>query len=556
MIWNPWTVFLLIASLPNFLEGRNILLKSAPQLCPIEDGNLIGVELFVEDEEECFKFCENSKECLFFRFFHALDQKPSQCYLFNTCGRHVESATSNCQLSRENTIDVRPFVPTESQCQIRCQQERDCGYYKYFTDESSLESLDESNDVLLTLKEDTKSEFCYLLRSCAKRMVEKTKCVLGKNNFLDVKFFVQSSEKCGKHCLETEGCRYYWWYSIEESEHPMYCYLFRQCAASDAEPEVTLILGGRHPGHHFISNKDENDVVSRNEVCTLAMSESSFAELDRAGATSEYVNGSIIFCGGKNNRQVFSSCLEYDVTTNIWTNHSTMSEPREEASSVTIGSVTYVIGGVGSRTIEGFDANKESPSTSWLLGPDMPGERARSCAVTIDNQTLVVIGGHNNLTMIPQSSTFVLNIEDSIWRQDAIPDMIEARMDHACVYVEFEDTHGILVSGGLGPEKQVLDSVEFYDILTQKWTLTSALKVGRTEHTMSLVYGIPTVTGGLSSNEFLSSIEQFDKSSNSWNVPLKREWKVISHSLKSPRYEMTSVSIPASKLDTCDATII
>ncbi|CAB4067408.1 unnamed protein product [Lepeophtheirus salmonis] len=500
MIWNPWTVFLLIASLPNFLEGRNILLKSAPQLCPIEDGNLIGVELFVEDEEECFKFCENSKECLFFRFFHALDQKPSQCYLFNTCGRHVESATSNCQLSRENTIDVRPFVPTESQCQIRCQQERDCGYYKYFTDESSLESLDESNDVLLTLKEDTKSEFCYLLRSCAKRMVEKTKCVLGKNNFLDVKFF-------------------------KESEHPMYCYLFRQCAASDAEPEVTLILGGRHPGHHFISNKDENDVVSRNEVCTLAMSESSFAELDRAGATSEYVNG-------------------------------TMSEPREEASSVTIGSVTYVIGGVGSRTIEGFDANKESPSTSWLLGPDMPGERARSCAVTIDNQTLVVIGGHNNLTMIPQSSTFVLNIEDSIWRQDAIPDMIEARMDHACVYVEFEDTHGILVSGGLGPEKQVLDSVEFYDILTQKWTLTSALKVGRTEHTMSLVYGIPTVTGGLSSNEFLSSIEQFDKSSNSWNVPLKREWKVISHSLKSPRYEMTSVSIPASRLDTCDATII
>ena len=44
----------------------------------------------------------------------------------------------------------------------------------------------------------------------------------------------------------------------------------------------------------------------------------------------------------------------------------------------------------------------------------------------------------------------------------------------------------------------VLDSAEFLDLNTKKWTKTSSLKVGRTEHAMALVYGIPTVIGGIS----------------------------------------------------------
>jgi hypothetical protein len=52
------------------------------------------------------------------------------------------------------------------------------------------------------------------------------------------------------------------------------------------------------------------------------------------------------------------------------------------------------------------------------------------------------------------------------------------------------------MSAGLGAENEVLDSAEFYDLDANKWTTTSALKVGRTEHVMGLVYGIPTVIGG------------------------------------------------------------
>ena len=73
---------------------------------------------------------------------------------------------------------------------------------------------------------------------------------------------------------------------------------------------------------------------------------------------------------------------------------------------------------------------------------------------------------------------------------------IEARKDHACLYVELETTKGLLVTGGLGVEGQVLHSAEFYDIKAQKWSQVSSLKIGRTEHSMALIYGIPTAIGG------------------------------------------------------------
>ena len=53
---------------------------------------------------------------------------------------------------------------------------------------------------------------------------------------------------------------------------------------------------------------------------------------------------------------------------------------------------------------------------------------------------------------------------------------------------------------------------------------------------------------GLSGTEFLSSIEQFDKSSASWNVPLQRDWRIINHVLNSARYEMAVASIPISQV--------
>jgi hypothetical protein len=34
-------------------------------------------------------------------------------------------------------------------------------------------------------------------------------------------------------------------------------------SVSDDEPEVSLVVGGRHPGHYFIDSDNFNDIVTR-----------------------------------------------------------------------------------------------------------------------------------------------------------------------------------------------------------------------------------------------------------------------------------------------------
>ena len=75
------------------------------------------------------------------------------------------------------------------------------------------------------------------------------------------------------------------------------------------------------------------------------------------------------------------------------------------------------------------------------------------------------------------------------------------------------------MTGGQGADDEVLGSAEFFDLSTQQWTMViivilrftieevksesdkniqvSSLKVARTEHVMSLIYGVPTIIGWL-----------------------------------------------------------
>ncbi len=50
-----------------------------------------------------------------------------------------------------------------------------------------------------------RDEFCYILRSCSKRMVDNVECTLGRNNFLDVKYFVPNVQECRQHCQVLQG---------------------------------------------------------------------------------------------------------------------------------------------------------------------------------------------------------------------------------------------------------------------------------------------------------------------------------------------------------------
>merc|ERR1712137_310342 len=84
------------------LTAVRSLFASAPQVCPITSWNLLEVELFVESEQACFSICEATKDCNFYRFFNDLSPaKPSQCFMFKTCGRSVVEAGPDCVVNKE-----------------------------------------------------------------------------------------------------------------------------------------------------------------------------------------------------------------------------------------------------------------------------------------------------------------------------------------------------------------------------------------------------------------------------------------------------------------------
>lgn len=51
-----------------------------------------------------------------------MNGRPSQCFLFHSCGRKVENATFDCVLNKENTLEVHPFVENDEDCEMLCQQ--------------------------------------------------------------------------------------------------------------------------------------------------------------------------------------------------------------------------------------------------------------------------------------------------------------------------------------------------------------------------------------------------------------------------------------------------
>lgn len=138
--------------------------------------------------------------------------------------------------------------------------------------------------------------------------------------------------------------------------------------------------------------------------------------LARAGAVAQYVQGIVLFCGGQSsNHQVHKDCLMYNPLDDTWSNFSALIKDHDEASIVNAGNQTYVIGGIGQRSVEFLDmrnftslelsSSLESfiPRTrqgkqeqklmpQWQLGPSLPDVRARACAVASDARNIFLLG--------------------------------------------------------------------------------------------------------------------------------------------------------------------
>ena len=283
-------------------------------------------------------------------------------------------------------------------------------------------------------------------------------------------------------------CRYYYHHPVTYSPSPLYCYLYRQCEEEDQEPLVALVLGGRHPGQYYLASDQHAEVVTDQRVCALEMrADSPWLVLARAGASAVYADGQVMLCGGRSEQETLSSCAAYHLELDTWSAHSSLLMAREEAAMVIIGSKIYIMGGEELMSVEVLDSVHE---TEWTPGPELPIIVSRSCAVSTGS-SIILAGGQTNQS----SSSLVLSLTKDKDDWTELQPMLQARRDHACLYVEMEGRKGMLVTGGVGEDGDVLASGEFYDIRTGEWSMVSSMVVARTEHVMSLVYGIPTVIG-------------------------------------------------------------
>ena len=166
---------------------------------------------------------------------------------------------------RENTVNVQGFIRNSEECEINCSHNEECGYFKYFPADDDKQPL-----------------FCYHLKKCAPRVIRRTECPLERNNYIDHFLFVESQSDCRQKCQDHTECRFWYWYPIDYSPAPLYCYLYRSCEGGADEQvqsrftlyfqpyhanyptfqTVGLVLGGRHPGFYFLSEEESSDLVS------------------------------------------------------------------------------------------------------------------------------------------------------------------------------------------------------------------------------------------------------------------------------------------------------
>jgi len=190
------------------------------------------------------------------------------------------------------------------------------------------------------------------------------------------------------------------------------------------------------------------------------------ARVKRAGASAIYIKGSVLLCGGRSGEVTFSDCLSYDLETEIWSDHSTLRRPRDESAMAKIGGQVLLIGGLYESSVEVWDAQE----SVWKAGSELPNVIARGCAVS-NGEMVILTGGHTNTSTESLATTLMLSTETGGWTE--IKSMMVPRRDHACIFMELERTTGVLVSGGLGENDEVIGSFSSLKVIIDLRTLSS-----------------------------------------------------------------------------------
>jgi hypothetical protein len=181
-------------------------------------------------------------------------------------------------------------------------------------------------------------------------------------------------------------------------------------------------------------------------------------------------NNTVLICGGlwrTNPEKVLDDCFAIDGT--AIEAAIKLHQARFEAASVVLHGDTLWITGGRLYDYSSTSSTEFVQLTGTTAGPDLPLELGKHCLVSLNDTTVILIGGY-----LPDWSysraTFYYNIDHQTWIEG--PSLINKRGWHSFALFKsplHDYTHTVIVTGGFDGGA-ALASTEFLNVDSNSWT--------------------------------------------------------------------------------------
>ncbi len=236
-------------------------------------------------------------------------------------------------------------------------------------------------------------------------------------------------------------------------------------------------------------------------------------------AATTLANGRVLVTGGYTRGEALRSTLLYDPAADRWRDGPPLQNARRSHSAARLsdGRVLVVGGNEGEVSAELFDPARGE----WTLTETPPASPSGHTVTALGSAALVVGNVFTDTTRSRRPAALLYDARSDRWRFTGT--MRHGRVWHTAT----RDPAGrVFVIGGRGhdPEietsRNVLSSVEIYEPQRDAWREGPPLRVGRSDHSATLVGARIVVVGGSPSGSGeqrpLASIETLDTRSSTW----------------------------------------
>jgi|GEM_PF-2039682 len=198
-----------------------------------------------------------------------------------------------------------------------------------------------------------------------------------------------------------------------------------------------------------------------------------------------------------------------------WYEIDSMNIARVGHAMVVLPNGDVLVSGSEADSIQSSAEIYEFSTGKWRYTSPMNVPRARHTLVLLNTGKILAIGG------LFEKSCEIFDPQTEIWSM--ADSLLVARNWGSFTTTTLQDNR-ILVTGGLtqdslGAPFLFLNNCEAFNSLTEKWTTTSPMNLGRYNHTATLLYdGRVLVTGGETNNFTTSQCEIYNPNTNSWEL--------------------------------------